>query len=631
MAANNLLPGAGFVDDSSALSNLVPGVGLLSGASAGAISLTVNNATHAHTAGETALTIPSTDTITLTDLTNRRVYQRSGTSKTITVTGSYTYASTPPTYIQARVVQDGTSTEVQTWTTLGSATIAGGNFSGTLSVPQGGWYNIQVRFNNSATVSNGTNKFGVGILVLCVGQSNMDNWFTTGTVTSNALAVKHSGAGYPSTQGTWAAATSTGAGYNTFANALITAYSVPVGMLKYTAGGTQISQWDGSGDAYPRDAITAATQCGGAIEYILWSQGEADASAGTSQATYETGLTNCIANFRAQISNGSGETNLPFLLTILGRGTAGSLGSDAQVEAIRAAQRAVAGAVADVYIACTALDLPIADEGGSNWAVHYTAAGYTTMAQRYVQTVKYLLGDETYYRGPYISSAVIVDATHTDVNITHRGGANFTPDTAIGGFEIDDSGGGGVLSPSAAVQYWSNVVRLTHVALTGTPTLRYGYGLDGGQTHASAFTNPVLDTSDAALPLEQINGLDILEFATLTADLDATESGSDTFSGTGSWTAVPTAGVSVTITLVDRNNSTQVNLSALRWAWFDESSPELFSAPVEQGVAEVTNSSGVLTIGLPNTTLSSGQTGWLVLSDGNYPGHKAFCGQVVVE
>lgn len=617
----------GLLEETASSSNVVPGIGLLqeTGGSS-AVALTVNNAAHAHTAEQTTLTIPSVDSVTLTDVTNLRVFQRSGTSKSITVTGSYTYASSPPTYIQARVVQDGTSTEVVTWTTLSAATISGGSFSGTLSVPQGGWYNLQVRFNNSATVSNGTNKWGVGILVLCVGQSNMQNWFNTGTLTTNPLSSKQSGSSYGNNTGSWATIGNVAAGANTFADALIDQYNIPVGMLSYAAGGTVIAQWDGSGDAYPRDAIQGVTDSGGAVEYILWAQGEGDALAGTAQATYETGLTNCITNFRNQITNGSSKTNLPFLLTIIGRGTAGSLGSDANVEAIRAAQKAVAGSVADVYIACTALDLPIADEGGGNYAVHYTAAGYTTMAQRYAQTVKFLLGDQTYYRGPYVASAYAVDSTHTDITIAHRGGSDFTPTgtTDATGFEIDD---GAIVVPSQARRQSATVIRLTHTAVSASATVRYGYGLDGGQTHASAYPNPVADTTAMTLPLEQFSGLDISDALPITAN---------GITGSAPVLGQPTLSfASATVTLVNESNAPQTGLSSLKWAWFDQVTPDLFVAPTDKGSAESTDGSGALTISMPNSTKTSGQIGWLVVtnSDGTTtqsPAHRAFSGPVAV-
>ena len=530
MAVQNLIPGAGFIDGVGTGNNLVPGIGLIqesastapshsaSGAIAGSGAVVSGAAAHvavhatsgaptgsgSYVVGSAARVV--SNSITLTDLTNYRVYQRSGTSKSVTVSG--TYAGVPTT-IQARIVQDGTSTEVVTWTTIDAAP-AGNAFSGAITVPQGGWYNVQVRFSNDTGVtSNGTNKFGVGIIALCVGQSNMENWFVVGTHSAVSLAAKQSGSVYGGSSGTWAAMSTTGNGANEFAAQLIATYGIPVGMLAYAVGGTVIAQWDQSTDAYPRNAIKAAQDVGGAVEYILWAQGEGDGLSGTAQSTYETGLTNCISNFRAQITNGSGETNLPFLLSILGRGT--SIGTDAQAAAIRAGQFNVAAAIADVYVAATAFDLPLAD------AAHYTSAGYVTHGARFAQTVRYILGDSTYHRGPYITNAKVVDSTHIDVTITHRGGTDFTPTTAINGFEIDD--GGTIVVPSAANRQSATVIRLTHTAVGSTATLRYGYGADGGVTFAYVIADTVADNSAVVFPLEQFEGQEILDPHTSTGDI----------------------------------------------------------------------------------------------------------------
>ncbi|MGB4064248.1 MAG: sialate O-acetylesterase [Azonexus sp.] len=334
----------------------------------------------------------------------------------------------------------------------------------------------------------------MGILALLVGQSQLVNWFDVGVHSAVAGAYRQSGSVYGGSAGSWSAMPTTGNGANEFAAQLIAQYGVPVGMLGYASGGTLISQWDQSTDTLPRHAIKAVQDCGGAVEYILWAQGEADGSSGTAQATYETALTNVIANFRAQITNRSTKANLPIVLSLLGRGT--SIGTDAQASAIRAAQFAIAGSVSDVYIGAETLDIPLAD------AAHYSAAGYVTHGKRMAQTVKYLLGDATYHRGPSIASAVVVDATTTDVTISHRGGTDFTPTSAIVGFEIDD--GGSIIVPSAAVRQSASVVRLTHASLSsGSPTVRYGYGADGGDTYASTISNILVDNTALTLPLEQ--------------------------------------------------------------------------------------------------------------------------------
>lgn len=77
--------------------------------------------------------------------------------------------------------------------------------------------------------------------------------------------------------------------------------------------------------------------------------------------------------------------------------------------------------------------------------------------------------------------------------------------------------------------------------------------------------------------------------------------------------------------------STVANLSELKWAWFDQSTPDSFTAPTDKGTIASTTGAGVLTLNIPNTTLRSGQIGWLIItnSDGTVgTTHQAFSGPV---
>lgn len=91
-----------------------------------------------------------------------------------------------------------------------------------------------------------------------------------------------------------------------------------------------------------------------------------------------------------------------------------------------------------------------------------------------------------------------------------------------------------------------------------------------------------------------------------------------------------------TITLVDINGAGVFNASSLKWAWFDSVTPDLFVAPVDQGTAESTDGSAVMVLELPHTTKTSGQIGWLIVTDSDgtvvqSPFHRAFSGPVAVD
>jgi len=70
-------------------------------------------------------------------------------------------------------------------------------------------------------------------------------------------------------------------------------------------------------------------------------------------------------------------------------------------------------------------------------------------------------------------------------------------------------------------------------------------------------------------------------------------------------------------TLVDRNGNPLPGLSNLSWAWFDESDPANFNAPITQGELESTDGSGIIDIDLTGTSLAPGQFGTLILRSDN--------------
>lgn len=91
----------------------------------------------------------------------------------------------------------------------------------------------------------------------------------------------------------------------------------------------------------------------------------------------------------------------------------------------------------------------------------------------------------------------------------------------------------------------------------------------------------------------------------------------------------------VTLTLVDSSGSPRANLSGLKWAFFDQVTPDLFVAPVDKGNNGSTDGSGVLSLALTNTSLAVGGVGWLVItnSDGTTtqsPVPKSFSAPVVL-
>ena len=93
--------------------------------------------------------------------------------------------------------------------------------------------------------------------------------------------------------------------------------------------------------------------------------------------------------------------------------------------------------------------------------------------------------------------------------------------------------------------------------------------------------------------------------------------------------------VSASVRLIDTVSAAQINLTGLKWAWFDAITPDLFVAPTDKGAVESTDGTGILTVSLANSVKTSGQIGWLIVTDSDgtttqNPSHKAFSGPVQI-
>ena len=446
------------------------------------------------TPGDVMVLLQQRPSITLADFEDGRIFQRKGAGADITVSGTYTGT---PKAIEARVVRDSTLPEIVPWTVI-DASPKNGIFLGVLPhVPQGGWYNIQVRHGSEhAVASSGSHKWGVGMLVACLGQSNMKEWFYTGTtLRAHSLLRKFTVDG-------WAELGRTGNAGIAFGNMIIERLGIPVGLVDFSKNGSGLRKEANFGTGYWEDVsagsiysrfVAGVSETGGALEYLVWVHGEADAARGTvTEDEYAKSLESFITNqIRADINNGSQRGHLPFLVVTMVKRPGGK---DKPNQAIRNAQRRVAETVADCYLAATTLDLK--NQGKQ----HLTPDAYVTMGRRVAHTVLCILGEEEYYRGPEVAGVERIDDRTIDVRLSHRGGTDFTPDSGISGWEILANG---ALVPIAEVYRHDpqKIKIMLKKPLTGTATIRYLYG---AMPDAS---NPVLDNSPMRLPLEEYQSI----------------------------------------------------------------------------------------------------------------------------
>jgi hypothetical protein len=157
----------------------------------------------------------------------------------------------------------------------------------------------------------------------------------------------------------------------------------------------------------------------------------------------------------------------------------------------------------------SAIDIALED------TIHLTAAGFTTHGSRMAQTILYLLGYESYYRGPSIYYFDTPSSNTIDIHLIHTAGTDFTPTTDITGFTVYD--GGSAETITSAVRSDAETIRLTIAGtITGTVEVKYLYG------NKPTITGAVLDNTDNTLPLDWNNSVSSEDQTTTTTTTQTT-------------------------------------------------------------------------------------------------------------
>ncbi len=437
-----------------------------------------------------AAQISKSASITVNDFAEGHIFQRHREKAKIIVSGTYTGQMEA---VEARVVESSSLEERVPWTLIDPSP-QNGIFVGVLEdVPQGGWYHLQVRSRNDhAVATRGKHKWGVGMLIACLGQSNMKEWFYTGTdLKAHSLLRKFSESG-------WSKLNTTGNAAIAFGNRLINRLGIPVGLLDYSINGSGLRKEADWGTGYWEDTapgsiynrfIAGVSEVGGAVEHVIWIQGEADAARGTVlEDEYAASLEHFINHqVRPDILNGSDRPYLPFLVVMMIKRPGGR---DEPHQAIRNAQKQVVAKVADCYLAATTLDLK------NHGRQHLASNAYITLGIRVAQTVLFILGKEGYHRGPQIIDVKQAGSHTLEIKIKHSGGSDFKPFSGITGWQIRS---GGLIVPIVEVRrHDPQTIRIDlEQPLTEKAEIRYLYGA------SPEVKGAVLDNSPISLPLEE--------------------------------------------------------------------------------------------------------------------------------
>lgn len=371
------------------------------------------------------------NSITLTDIAANRIFAGDRANASVPVAGTYTWgAGGNPVAIQAQVIEVGdlyTAADVYAlsdvyagpagavvvpWTTI-VASPTGGTFSGSISVPiHSTMLLLQVRFSDTSSQANGNNPWGVGYLILAIGQSNMQNlWITTAMPApmdsrgSYYVVNPNNPPGWyrPDTSG----GQNNGDGMIAMVNRLCALLNAPVGIILGAVGGTALdaaavnpivpfTYWLHTGGVpanWPADYIYQAcadaitNACQSDISAVIWMQGEQEINIGfNNYAQYQADLVTLYGRLLALCPQRTA-ANFLFHVGVVGFANYGS----AVADGIRNAQIQQGLAGGGLQLGPCSYDLPMLQEA-SGTTQHHTAPGYVTLGRRWAMQVAYWMG-----------------------------------------------------------------------------------------------------------------------------------------------------------------------------------------------------------------------------------------------
>lgn len=236
--------------------------------------------------------------------------------------------------------------------------------------------------------------------------------------------------------------------------------------------GGRMTYWESVATAFGVDKIAA----------IDWDQGESDA---TSAAADLKAAWLAIFNRMRDVIG-----DKPVIITPIGRR---SDFQGANYNTIRQAQQELASEQSWITLAPEKFIYPLAD------SVHLTDEGYGQHATPLMRRILATLGETVTggVDGPEILSVSRSAATVT-VSLSHDGGTDFTPSSAIAGFKFFDDAS--EIAITSAVRTNGATITLTLASTpSGVETLYYGYGTL--YDDVVTFTDLVRDNTTHALPL----------------------------------------------------------------------------------------------------------------------------------
>jgi hypothetical protein len=441
---------------------------------------------------------------------------------------SGTYSGGTPAGIEGRIRANVGGATVVDWTALTGGSIAAGAWSGTISIPQGGEYLVDVRWSDAPTATDTSSVLVCcGIGVVLAGQSNMNRpWVDSGpgSESPQLLTRKFYGAyDYPSLSPNDIWDDVDNAFCRKLANDLYLATGIPIGIASIARSATPANYNHNNGGSGWTNITTVVTPAGGDFEIICWHQGES--GSGTNNMT----MTQAMRRAHEDLSDLFGRTTsqVKFVYSTLGRETSSETAANnrtwwnVKIDHEHSVERLL-----DMTLSHSNMEASLADN------IHFATSYWATFAQRYARTIAVTMGLETGVPAWHIASAQTIDSTTTDVTLTHSLGTDFTPTSGITGFEVSGDNGLNYVN-ATGVRVSSTKIRLTHdaVSTTSARLMRYHItrlpNITGIVKDNSAYSSPLCPAQIRPSPLLRMAVPTFVQGAYITGNPSGTASLSD--------------------------------------------------------------------------------------------------------
>lgn len=338
------------------------------------------------------------------------------------------------------------------------------------------------------------------LLFVLYGQSNMDGFTTTSDGSPPAAA--------PNTSfydGASIVAVPAANGIREFMNAVVAASGLPCIALSGAVPGASLSGLIKGTSAYTAlmaqiNAVILPTD----RVFVLWDQGEGDANQSPHQLEniYKAEIAQLSSDLASDMSRT--QANCPFIIASLGTCSITNAALDGGTTDISWQT------VKNAHFNCS-LEQPNTFFSHTNIdyvrfpadVYHYVGSGQAKQGKRFAQTINTMLGVSSGQAHWLISGGAVVDATHTNINVVHSLGTDFTPTSGGNGWEVSGNNGATWITATAA-RNSSTQIQLTHASISTTSTrkVRYQWGLmPPNASGSNPTTAPILDNSPLQIPL----------------------------------------------------------------------------------------------------------------------------------